>query len=58
MENIFSYPGLGQFAVTATLAFDYPAILGVTLVFALIIVITNLTADIIYSLVDPRVRYA
>jgi peptide/nickel transport system permease protein len=58
VENIFSYPGLGQFAVTATLAFDYPAILGVTLVFALIIVITNFAADLIYSLVDPRVRYS
>lgn len=58
VENIFSYPGLGQFAVTATLAFDYPAILGVTLVFALITIITNLAADVIYALVDPRVRYS
>jgi peptide/nickel transport system permease protein len=57
VENIFSYPGIGQYAVTATLAFDYPAILGVTLVFAFMVVVTNLVADILYAIADPRVRY-
>jgi len=56
VENIFAYPGMGQYLVTALAAEDYPGILGVTMVFALVIVITNLIADILYAVVDPQVR--
>lgn len=58
VENIFAYPGLGQFAVQASISLDYPGILGTTLVFAAIIFMVNLTADLLYALVDPRIRYA
>jgi peptide/nickel transport system permease protein len=56
VENIFAYPGIGQYLVTALAAEDYPGILAVTIVFAVIIVISNLIADILYAVVDPQVR--
>ena len=56
-EEIFAYPGMGKFAVDAALAVDYPSILATTLVFATIIVAVNLVADILYAVVDPRIRY-
>ena len=55
-ETIFSWPGLGSFAVSAALKLDYPALLGVTLVVAIIYVIVNLLVDIVYALLDPRIR--
>jgi ABC-type dipeptide/oligopeptide/nickel transport system permease component len=56
VENIFAYPGIGQYLVGALAGQDYPGILGVTIVFAVMIVITNLIADILYAVVDPQVR--
>lgn len=56
VENIFSYPGIGQYVATALLSQDYPGILATTLVFAVIIVVANLVADILYAVVDPQVR--
>jgi len=56
VENIFSYPGIGQFVASALLSQDYPGILATTLVFAVIIVGANLVADILYAVVDPQVR--
>jgi len=56
VESIFAYPGMGQYLVTALAAEDYPGILGVTIVFAVVIVITNLIADVLYAVVDPQVR--
>jgi peptide/nickel transport system permease protein len=57
-EEIFAYPGLGKFAVDSALAVDYPSILATTLIFATIIVVVNLIADILYAVVDPRIRYS
>ncbi|MBI2648673.1 MAG: ABC transporter permease [Thaumarchaeota archaeon] len=56
VEYVFSYPGVGNFAVQSVLNSDYPGILSTTLLFALMIVIANLTADIIYGVIDPRIR--
>jgi ABC-type dipeptide/oligopeptide/nickel transport system permease component len=56
VENIFSYPGVGQYVVTALIAKDYPGILATTLIFAVIIVLANLVADILYVVVDPQIR--
>ncbi|MGD0424508.1 MAG: ABC transporter permease [Candidatus Bathyarchaeia archaeon] len=56
VENIFAYPGMGQYLVLALAAEDYPGVLAVTIVFAVVIVITNLIADILYAVVDPQVR--
>jgi peptide/nickel transport system permease protein len=58
VENIFAYPGMGQYVVAALLAQDYPGILATTLIFALLIVITNLVADLLYVVVDPQIRYS
>jgi peptide/nickel transport system permease protein len=58
VETIFGYPGMGQYVVQALLASDYPGILATTLIFALLIVLTNLTADVLYVVVDPQIRYS
>jgi peptide/nickel transport system permease protein len=55
-ETIFSWPGIGSFAVAAALKLDYPALLGVTLVVAIIYVMVNLAVDIVYGVLDPRIR--
>ena len=55
-ETIFSWPGVGSFAVSAALKLDYPALLGVTLIVAVIYVLVNLFVDIVYGLLDPRIR--
>lgn len=57
VETVFSWPGIGRYATTATLALDYNAIMGVTLVAAFIYVIVNLVVDIMYMVLDPRVSY-
>ena len=58
VETIFGYPGMGQYVVQALLAQDYPGILATTLIFAMLIVLTNLVADILYVVVDPQIRYS
>jgi peptide/nickel transport system permease protein len=55
-ETIFSWPGIGSFAVTAALRRDYPALLGVTFIVAVIYVLVNLLVDVAYGLLDPRIR--
>jgi peptide/nickel transport system permease protein len=57
-EAVFNWPGIGLYAVNAITNLDYPAIMGVTLVFALIYVFVNLLVDIAYVLLDPRISYA
>ena len=56
VENVFSYPGLGQYVVTALLSQDYPGILAAAIVFALTIIIGNLIADLLYAVADPQIR--
>ncbi|MEV6266660.1 ABC transporter permease [Kribbella sp. NPDC051936] len=55
-ETTFSLPGIGQYAVIALRANDLPKVLGVTLVAAFFIVLANLVVDLLYAVVDPRVR--
>lgn len=57
VETVFSWPGIGRYATTATLDLDYNAIMGVTLIAAFIYVIVNLLVDILYMVLDPRVSY-
>jgi ABC-type dipeptide/oligopeptide/nickel transport system permease component len=57
VEGIFRIPGLGQFFVTSIFERDYPMIMALTLLVAVLIGITYLITDILYALVDPRVRY-
>jgi len=57
-ENIFSLPGLGNLAVTSVLQSDLPVITGITLLTATIIIFANLVVDLLYAVIDPRVRLA
>ena len=56
IEFIFSVPGMGQFFITAVTNRDYPLIMGVTLVYAALIVAANLFVDVLYLFIDPRVQ--
>lgn len=56
-ETIFSWPGLGKFAVDAIYARDYPQVQGVVLLIATGFVLVNLLVDVIYVFLDPRIRY-
>ena len=58
VETIFSWPGIGRYAFNAAVNADFPAIMGVSLVFGVIYVVVNLGVDLIYALIDPRVRTA
>jgi|KBSSwiStaDraftv2_1062776.scaffolds.fasta_scaffold87760_2 peptide/nickel transport system permease protein len=54
-ETIFSWPGLGRYTFRSALSLDLPAIMGMTLLFAIVYLIINLLVDLSYALVDPRV---
>jgi peptide/nickel transport system permease protein len=56
-ETIFSWPGLGTYIVQAVSARDYPAVQGSVIFVALVVALVNLLVDIVYSYVDPRIRY-
>ena len=56
VESVFDRPGLGRYAVTAIQSLDLPAVLGVTLVVALVYVALNLLVDLVQAVVDPRIR--
>lgn len=55
-ETIFDYAGLGQFAAKSAAALDLPAVLGFGLYFAVVLVVLNLLVDLLYPLLDPRVK--
>ncbi len=56
-ETVFAWPGLGRLIVDSILARDYPVIQGAILIFGLLYILVNLVVDLIYALVDPRIRY-
>ncbi len=55
-ETVFSWPGVGTYMMDASVKLDYPVILAVMLLSATLVVIGNLLADVLYTVVDPRVR--
>jgi peptide/nickel transport system permease protein len=57
IENVFARPGLGRFAVNAIAARDFPQIQGMVLFTAVIYAGLNLAVDVLYSFIDPRIRY-
>ena len=57
VEQIFGIPGVGQFFVTGALNRDYTLVLGIVIVYAALVVSMNLVVDLIYGVIDPRVRY-
>ena len=56
-ESVFAIPGLGRLTVDAILRRDYPVIQGVVLLFSFVYVLVNLAIDLLYTLLDPRIRY-
>jgi len=56
-ESVFAIPGLGRLTVDAILRRDYPLIQGIVLLFSFVYVLVNLLIDLLYTLLDPRIRY-
>ena len=56
IENVFSIPGLGSYMIDAINAKDYPCVQGAVLVFSLVVCLINLLIDIVYGIIDPRIR--
>ena len=57
IEYIFAVPGMGSAVLNAVVNRDFPVIQGFTLVIAIFFLVTNIVADMLYSLIDPRIRY-
>jgi peptide/nickel transport system permease protein len=55
-ETIFSWPGMGAFLVTSTLQQDYPSVQAAFFILAVITILANTVADVLYAFLDPRVR--
>ena len=56
-ETIFSWPGLGRYATYSATSLDFPAVMGVTLLAALVYTLTNLIVDLGYQWLDPRIHH-
>ena len=57
VEQLFSWPGLGMITMSAVTGRDYPVIMGVCLLSAVVVLAANLLTDILYALVDPTIKY-
>jgi ABC-type dipeptide/oligopeptide/nickel transport system permease component len=56
VEYVFAIPGMGRFFITAVTDRDYPLVMGVTLVYTALLFLANVVVDLLYGLIDPRVR--
>ncbi len=56
-ETIFGWPGMGQMAVGATIGRDFPLIMGLTVIVAIVVILSNLLVDLAYGWLDPRITY-
>ncbi|HWI51666.1 MAG TPA: ABC transporter permease, partial [Symbiobacteriaceae bacterium] len=57
-EQVFSWPGMGRLALEAITQRDYPVLMGLNLLTAILVVAGGLVADMLYSVADPRIRYS
>jgi peptide/nickel transport system permease protein len=57
METVFAWPGIGRLAYQAVLARDYPVVMTINTITAVLVLIGNFAADILYGIADPRIRY-
>ncbi len=57
METVFAWPGIGRLAYQAVLARDYPVVMTINTITAVLVLIGNFLADILYAIADPRIRY-
>lgn len=55
-ETIFGWPGMGQLGVNSIFGYDYPVVMGITMFSSFILVIGNLIADVLYEIIDPRIK--
>ena len=56
VENIFSWPGIGQYAYHSAITLDLPAIMGVSLFVAVVYIVVNFLVDVLYGAIDARLR--
>lgn len=56
-ETVFAWPGLGRLAFESIFIRDYPVLLGLFFIVAIMVILANLAADVVYALIDPRVKY-
>jgi peptide/nickel transport system permease protein len=57
-EQIFRVPGIGSLLIAAIQSTDTPVVMAITFVYAMLVVVFNLVADIIYGFLDPRITYS
>ena len=57
IETIFDWPGLGLYAVHASLSLDFQPIMGITILYGVVFSLVNILTDIVYGILDPRIRY-
>jgi len=57
VETIFDWPGMGLYAVESSLRLDFQPIMGIALLYGLVFALINIVTDILYGLLDPRIRY-
>jgi peptide/nickel transport system permease protein len=57
IENVFAYPGIGQLTVQSLNSSDYSVAMGCVMMLAILTILGNLLADVLYGVLDPRVRY-
>ncbi|MER3399412.1 MAG: diguanylate cyclase [Chloroflexota bacterium] len=57
-ESVFSWPGMGRLFVDAAYSRDYPMVLGISIIASVLVVVGQLLSDILYGVVDPRIRYS
>jgi peptide/nickel transport system permease protein len=55
---VYSIPGMGRYYIQAVTQHDYPVIQAINILVAFVVVFTNLGVDVLYSVLDPRIRYA
>ena len=57
IETIFDWPGLGLYAVHASLSLDFQPIMGITILYGIVFSLVNILTDVVYGILDPRIRY-
>jgi len=56
-ESVFGWPGMGLLLIDSIFSRDYPMVQGIVLVFSSLFILTNLVVDLLYVVIDPRIRY-
>ena len=58
LENMFNIPGIGNKIISAFFGRDYPVVQALVLLIAVFVVVTNFVVDILYGIIDPRIRFS